>query len=476
MVTRHARELWPFCTRRIGPALMLGVVLCLVPRPSAAQPPDSQPPASPTPSNIGPPSRPERPSRAIFGSPAGSSSQQLTLEGSLGAGWTEFRPSDTADGTQQPVGVGTGGGESGHASTNAVYSFSGHRWGVNAADGFYADYYSQFQDRNLQTRHTATAALYFLPLRATRVTVSGEYRDQPVFSYSDFFDRDLTAVVPQNQDVGITENRFRSYASSVGVTQRLSSRSQLGASIGFVHGNAASRMKWTTVAFQGDFTQRLTRDLSLSLGYADEVQQWSDLTVHDARDHHPTMRLGVDYSKALSFARRTSLSFSTGVGGIHNRVQNQTSYHLIGGATLRREFGRTWDAGLFYSRDVQYIQALAQAVFEDSVTGRVRGSLNRRLQMTMAFGSSSGQLGASGGVSFDSVFGTAQLLIGMTRYVGISTDYSYSRFPSFGAGGGLDPSGQLNGQSARVSLQLWVPALRQSRQADASPSRSPTRD
>ena len=81
-------------------------------------------------------------------------------------------------------------------------------------------------------------------------------------------------------------------------------------------------------------------------------------------------------SRALSFSRRTLLSFSTGIAGAQDRDFDQTTYHLIGSAHLSREFGRTWVAA-YYNRGVRNVEPLGDPLFSDSVMFAVSGVLQR---------------------------------------------------------------------------------------------------
>jgi hypothetical protein len=406
--------------------------------------------------------RPERPYRGIFGRPVGDSDHRLTLEATFGAGWN-WRGVGEDNPAQSGSGTGSGAGKTSAASTSLVYSLSRKRIGFNASNAFYTDYYPDYSDHKMQTRDIATSAFYFVPAESTRVTVTQGFKNLPEFSQSDLFDPDLLEVVPLNQDFGLTVDRFKRFGTSVEVTHKLAKRSTVDLSVGYAHGTITSGKKWTTRQFEGDVTHRITKGVDVYVGYAYGEQIYTDLVVSNVRDKHPTMRFGVDFNRALSISRRTTLSFSTGVAQVHDRAQNTTTYHLIGAAGLKREFGRTWDAGLFYSRNVRYIEAFALPLLNDSVGVAVHGSFSRRVQFQSSIGASSGQLGASGGNSFDTRYGSVQLSVGMTRHLGFGTDYSYARLPSVGNTLRPDPLAQMNGQSIRAHLQLWVPLLSQTK-------------
>ena len=85
------------------------------------------------------------------------------------------------------------------------------------------------------------------------------------------------------------------------------------------------------------------------------------------------------------------------------------------------------------------------------------------MQVQGGFGASSGQVGASGGRNFDTMYGSAQATYGITRYLGLGFNYSYSRLPSVSAIPVDTTSGLPNGSAYRVNLQLWLPLISQRR-------------
>jgi hypothetical protein len=138
---------------------------------------------------------------------------------------------------------------------------------------------------------------------------------------------------------------------------------------------------------------------------------------------------------------------------------------VIGGVSFFREFGRTWNSSIFYSRDVRYIEQLTDGFYSDvsgapllahSVGSVVSGSLTKRAELKGYFSGSSGRLGAASTNKFDSYFGSLQLSVGLTRHLALGADYGYTKLVS---PPGLDFIPQLNLHSARFYLKLWAPLI-----------------
>jgi len=456
MHIRPARSSFMSLARLRG-ACVLTAGVCLAASPAAAQ-------TAGAPFGIAGPSRSERPYRGIFGSPSGNSNQQLTLEASAGAGFNDtFNPNAPDLPDNVPTRSDATSGFASSTSANIVYSINHETWGFNASNVVFADYYPNRSGYSLQFRDIATTAINFMPTRTTRVTVTQGFKNLPEFSYSDFFDPELLNLVPLGQDYGLTAERFKRIGVNADLSQRLSSRTRFNGSVGWARGTVTDGKDWTNFLYSAEIAHRIAKGVEAFFAYAFGEQIYSDRRVSGARDEHPTLRFGVDYNKALSFTRRTTLSFSTGVGQVHDRVENTSIYHVIGSVNLTREFGRTWDVVAGYSRNVRYIEQIAEPVLNDSIGGVVHGSFSRRVQVQGGFGASSGQVGASGGRNFDTMYGSAQATYGITRYLGLGFNYSYSRLPSVSAIPVDTTSGLPNGSAYRVNLQLWLPLISQRR-------------
>lgn len=419
-----------------------------------------------TPYTLSAPARPGRPNRGVFGVAPANIEPQLTLEALFGGGMSGNPvASQTVGAPGGGLGNAEGGSGAGTGSANLVYSYNKPRFSIDASNIVSADYYKQYEDNKFQPRDIATFAVNFVPASNTRVTVSQGYKNLPEFSFSELLDADIGLTVPLNQDLAITVDRYARYGTSLDVTQKLSRRSSIDGSVGYAYGVLTSGSHWTTLSFTGSFNQSLGKGLGVYAGYVYGQQVFQGSDGRSSKDRHPTIRLGVDFNRALSIARRTTIGFSTGVAQLQDRVQNQTLYQIIGGASLKREFGRTWDAAVSYARNARLIEALDQPLFTDSLSVVTQGTFTRRIQLKVGIGASAGQYGSRSGSGFDTYFGSAQLAVGLTRNFALGADYAYQRLSNPPGALPIVASGLYSQQSARAYFKIWTPVLSRPRKS-----------
>jgi hypothetical protein len=205
----------------------------------------------------------------------------------------------------------------------------------------------------------------------------------------------------------------------------------------------------------------LSRDVGVYAGYGDGNQRDLGLAGGNRAERQPRFNFGIDYARALSLTRRTKLMFSTGTAGVQDRIQHETNYNLIGAIGLTREFGRTWNAVVAYSRNVRYVESLGEPLHSHSLAAMAAGSLGRRIEFKSSLSASTGRLGAGAGNAFDSYFGIAQVSFGLSRHFGLGADYGYSRLLTLGGPLLVDvlEFRRLSQQSIRAYLKIWAPLL-----------------
>jgi hypothetical protein len=459
MVLVTSRATLGGCVQAFGRILTLGAIVCLLPSPSSAQTAGgTEQPATPTPFNIGAPSRPARPYRGVFGAPAGNQVAPLTLEGSLGGGLSGNPVAEQRIGVPAGAGAATGGSGAGSGSANLVYSWTTARMGVNASNVVFADYYPKLSENNLLLKDIASAAVYFVPARATRVTVTETFKNLPEFSLTDLHEAEFGALLPPNQDFAMSVDRYTRYGTTVDVTQKLSNRTRVDASAGWARGMINARA-WTILLMSGTLTHNIGKGLAAYGGYQYGGQRDEGASGTSVRESHPRINAGIDFNRALSFSRRTTLSFSTGTAGVHDRSDGSTTYHLVGGVHLSRELGRSWTAGVLFGRDIRYIEVLSEPLFADSLGVVVSGSFSRRLEVKSVLSASTGHLGVAAGRGFDTYAGTVQLSMAMTRYLAFGADYLYARVSSGFEAVPADALRRLSQQSVRGYLKIWAPLI-----------------
>jgi len=443
-------------------------------QPPQGQPANEQPPAAgqptvqgggnqaPTPDtrtpfNFQPNARASRPYRSIFGTPRTNFEPRLTLEASAGGGITGNTAAAQAG---EVAGAGPGGAGTGTAtgSANVMYALNRQTFGIDASNVTYADYYSGVSSNNFLPRDIATAEVHFLPSRGTRVAVTETFKNLPEFSLAELHEDVFGTVIPPEQPIGTTVQRYTRYGTTVDLAQQLSKRARANASAGYGHGILPTQ-NWIVLQLSGDVHYYLLKGLGVYGGYEYGSQTFNGGAAASVREAHPRFEGGIDFSRALSFSRRTTVAVTTGTAGVRDRVQNTTTYHLVGAVQVQREFGRTWSGGVVYARNVRYSEALFQPIFADSLGVVVDGSFSRHLDVKSVFSAARGHIGATSGSDANSYYGTVQFSYGLSRNLALGTDYLYSHFVSTPAALPVSTLANTAQQSVRFYVKVWAPLV-----------------
>lgn len=413
--------------------------------------------------------REERPNRALFGGGIGPTEHQLIFSGSLGLGRDRlvFPASSMAEVFRDPreTSFGSGSASLSYALSRSRFTFGG---GANAS----ARYAPGLSSRTADSYSTSLSSSVDV---ASRTAMSGSFAlsYQPLSALSLFPDMFGAGGPPIPTDYelggGSTEN-YTTSSGAVGLSQELSSRSSLSFGYNYQHSpETGSRPAQSSQGASARYSHELARGLSMRLGYGRRIGVYSAFDeVGDRTIANQTIDAGVDFSRALSFSRRTSLSFSTGSAIVSDAVT--TRYDLVGNASLNHEIGRSWTAALAYSRRVGFVYALAEPTFSDSISASVGGLLARRVSVSSGVGASMGSVGLSGDANgYRALQATASLQVGLIRTLGLGLGYVYYRY-RFDTIDDL-PSGigtRLNRQTVQASLAVWLPLFHRARSSDAA--------
>ena len=420
--------------------------------------------------------RPERPYRGLFGGGVPDPEQLLTVEGATGTGY------DTN------VLFDQGGGQSVSSPRAAVASFyasfgGGLRYQLNktkvqlgASESTSARYYSDVEDQFVAA-HSGNVSLAWQPGRRTNLTLGQSISYQPflrLFAAPPLFDSPLGQVSPPSLDIGVTSQPSTAYASDISVTQNLSKRASLSFSTSYTRNNyggatgeLAQSGDLTAATVGGRFSYAIGRGLSARAGYGFTDASYAG-PFPDVRGHN--LDVGVDFARSLSLSRRTTLTFGTGTSAYV--YLDQTFYRFLGNARLVREIGRTWNAGIGYNRNVEFLAAFAQPVQSDNFNVGVGGLINHRLSFSAAATAFIGSVGFSGQANgYDTYTATTSITLSLTRHLGLNAGYSYYRY-AFDENAlpirlvGL-PS-ETNRHSVYASMAVWAPLLYRPRKHDVA--------
>jgi hypothetical protein len=180
-----------------------------------------------------------------------------------------------------------------------------------------------------------------------------------------------------------------------------------------------------------------------------------------------TVNAGVNYSRALSFSRRTSLSFSTGSVILDGeRLEDGTTdsrprFRFVGNASLVREMGRTWTAQLSYARALRARDGFGVLYFTDVGTADLNGLITRRLSWTSSASWARSTLDRAGNNGHRGRSVTSQATYALNGTFALFARYVYYKY-RYDEDIPLDPRlpSALDRQGIRVGLTTSVPLIR----------------
>jgi hypothetical protein len=433
-------------------------------RPASAQAPTPNPTPSQTPTTIS-----ERPYRGLFGGGVGDVRQLLTASGSVGGGYDDNILTDARSlghsGNVRPEAAKAG--MLGSFQAAIAYTLSGDRSALNASVAASSRYYPDLTPNNISGyraalggsrrlgSHTTLGAgggVSYLPFRLTGV-------------FPDTFDGEEPVEVLPDLDLTASLEAFwmrRAYARA---SHDLTPRSSLTATVSHRSSQSA---RWT----EGLAHERVNLAYRYSVARGLALRgAWGYAKWHKAEEYRSGNQLfdgGLDFNRALSFSRRTMLSFGTGMTALDH--YGQPDYRWSGSTRLDHDIGRTWKAMLGYHRGLRHIDTLADPIFSNSLRASVGGLVSRRLQVSTDAWASIGDAGFSeGDKRFDTYAGAVSVSYALTRYVGIGVRYAryYYHFdPAVVLPPGVPHD--IDRQSLRAEVDLWAPLFLRARRSDVA--------
>jgi hypothetical protein len=339
---------------------------------------------------------------------------------------------------------------------------------LNASIGTSLRYYPSLAQKTIQGTSGSLSLSVPLGTRAG-LSLATNVSYQP-YSFASLFptsvdSQGFTTTAP-NLDTAIDIESHASYEASLGLSYRLSQRTSLSGGANY---RAASLGADASTGFRqqggsASLTHNIGRGVNLRLGYAHFVSRYQS-----GREFtRQSIDAGVDYGRALSISRRTSLSFSTGT--TMTAADGDRQFRLTGGATLNHEIGRSWNAWVSYGRNVSIDENWLEPVMSDGLTVGLGGLLTRRVQFSVLANGALGTVGTdSNAPGFDTVNSQATLSVALARFVNLGVTYSYYHH-SFDEGTVLPSFArpQMDRQSIRASVSLWAPLVTVARRTNAS--------
>lgn len=203
------------------------------------------------------------------------------------------------------------------------------------------------------------------------------------------------------------------------------------------------------------YTQGVTPAASLVAGYSLSTGG----TVGGVATQVGNVDLGIDYRKALSKFRNTTVAFTTGSAIVKGERQGQ--YRILADARLVRLIGRTWTTTFDYNRGFEFMNAFGGFVAADTITTSVGGFLSRSLEASASTSYTMGSLATPGGGDVTTTSAAVRVEYGFTRSIAVDAQYNYYAHDLGGVAASATPlAPALSRQRVRAGLRLWFPALR----------------
>ena len=426
----------------------------------AAPPPQSSEPA---------PESVRRPFRGLFGAPADprTSKQSLDLRlSAFGAYDDDLIAADSGGtvttGYQQP------GWYSG-ATAGVSYDRPGDRFNASLDGDAAVNRYPKETTTMYRAGGSASARL----ARYTRLTFGGDFVSAPQYRLGLFASPgSLTGLADPFGTVATDLDLFslHAYRSSAqaALSQGLGRHASLQAFYSMYDVNYTdSDFDYRSNSAGILFSDHLTQHLGFHLGYRYESADYAQIVTSRPRRIH-NIDAGVDYGRALSVSRRTTLSFSTGSAIVRASDQFAVAdnanfqFRLTGDATLRHEIGRTWTAALGYQRSVDWHEGFVDPFLSDSVNAQFGGFMSRRVRFDSSADYTFGHVGfGSANNAYDSGYATAGLEYALSRTLALFGRYVYYRY-HFDSGVTLDPRfvPALDRQGVRFGINASFPIVR----------------
>jgi hypothetical protein len=404
---------------------------------------------------------PQRPTGGLFGS-GRSGNQTFDISALLVGAFEDNVVPGTDSGAEILDGISQPGGSYNGLSTSAAYARRFRRVSIGASGGSALRRYPVASESG-GMQHGVAAGIG-LQLGTAQLGLSQRLRYSPYYSITttpQLFAPELAAV-PAISDTAVLSRDSRSYGSSATLTQAIGRRLTLefAASMDrteFLQDSTGLR----TQSAQGRGTYGLSRDIGLVLGYRYQQAKYQLSTASARVTTLNGIDIGIDYHRALSLSRKTTIAFTTGTVAVRD-LSGDTQYRLVGTARLNRAIARSWHATAAYNRGVEFIEGFHEPFFADTAAVDFGGSFNRRVELSLNGVYSFGEIGLSqGGGGTVSYNGSARVRAALSRVMAVFSEYHIYRY-RFDQGGVL-PTGllpRLDRQGVRVGLELWLPLIR----------------
>ena len=410
----------------------------------------------------------------LFGrSPASSADQEHTtveVRASLGASYDDvlLAPEGSPAGTPSQSGV------SGDGSVFASLDHRASAFIVNLSGGGGRGQYFTQPSSYGTTQYFANA------LVSAELTTRFEARATALYSHSpsyQFFNGFGRGPVRQDPDSALkpanAELPFNAYATQMlendnlygtaSLITRITEKSSLDLSVTHNQTRFAQQPDndVTIRGYRGTWQWQFQRSLGVHASYG---QDQVDLQAPDRLDYESTLiDVGVDFNRAFSVARRTTLGVYTSTAFI-KQDGSEGEFRINGGVSLAKFFRRTWNASVQLTRATSFIPGFAEPLYSDTFTAGLGGMFSRRINFTAMASASRGQSVFSDASGFATYTATSQLSFALGRHISAYGSYFTYWYEVPADAFTLTIPGTMARQVVSAGLRFYLPVYNHERQ------------
>jgi hypothetical protein len=289
----------------------------------------------------------------------------------------------------------------------------------------------------------------------TRLTLQGgaAFAHSPMYQLT-WLEPEMSSPAADRSAILLLDNN--TLAGNAGIISRYTNRSSIEVSATYRSTDFAFTPQNDFQAIGGSIMWRrqMTRDVAVKAGYSRE-----DLRLrfesNDERFTNERVDVGIEYGRALAFARRTRFSFGTDTSMLREQT-GEKRFQLNGFVMLDHHFRRTWQLQVAARRGTEFLPGFRTPVSTDHANGAIAGHLAKRVLLVLNADAGRGS-SLFDPRKFTSYAGDAKVSFGITRHLGLFTQYMYTQYEMPADPLTLFLVGRNRRQSVSFGVETWMP-------------------
>lgn len=243
---------------------------------------------------------------------------------------------------------------------------------------------------------------------------------------------------------------------NAGITQQIGKRATVSATATArqTHFEDLPQNDFTSVGGHGVYKHQVSRNLALRAGYAREESRVTP-EAGGERYVNEIIDAGVDFAKAFSMGRRTSLTFATETSMVRQNAGGR-QFRLNGTAVFERLFLRTWITTVSARRATEFLPGFRGPVFTERGQASLAGYLTKRLVLNANAEGGRGAVGVGDIRQFISYSGNGSLTFAVTRHIGVFGQYVYYQYQMPPDPLAIATVPRLSRQAVSFGVRTWL--------------------